>query len=69
MRESTRDHIAEVTIVGTATAQFTLLAVAAPPGSLAVLSLDPQAAAGGPGAASGADGDGGARPPLPSVRG
>jgi uncharacterized protein YbjQ (UPF0145 family) len=42
MRESSRDHIAEVTIVGTATAQFSSPAVAAPPGSLAVLSLDPQ---------------------------
>ena len=42
VRESSRDHIAEVTIVGTATAQFSSPAVAAPPGSLAVLSLDPQ---------------------------
>jgi uncharacterized protein YbjQ (UPF0145 family) len=41
-RENTRDHIAEVTIVGTAIAQFTSPAVAAPPGSLAILSLDPQ---------------------------
>jgi uncharacterized protein YbjQ (UPF0145 family) len=41
-REGSRDHIAEVTIVGTATAQFSSPAVAAPPGSLAVLSLDPQ---------------------------
>ncbi len=42
MREGSRDHVAEVTIVGTATAQFSSPAVAAPPGSLAVLSLDPQ---------------------------
>jgi uncharacterized protein YbjQ (UPF0145 family) len=42
VRESSRDHIAEVTIVGTATTQFSSPAVAAPPGSLAVLSLDPQ---------------------------
>jgi uncharacterized protein YbjQ (UPF0145 family) len=42
VREGSRDHIAEVTIVGTATAQFSSPAVAAPPGSLAVLSLDPQ---------------------------
>ena len=42
VRESSRDHIAEVTIVGTATAQFSSPAVAAPLGSLAVLSLDPQ---------------------------
>ena len=41
-REGTRDHIAEVTIIGTAVAQFTSPAVAAPPGSLAILSLDPQ---------------------------
>ncbi len=42
VREGSRDHVAEVTIVGTATAQFSSPAVAAPPGSLAVLSLDPQ---------------------------
>jgi len=42
VREGSRDHIAEVTIVGTATAQFSSPAVATPPGSLAVLSLDPQ---------------------------
>ena len=42
VREGSRDHIAEVTIVGTATAQFSSPAVAAPPGSRAVLSLDPQ---------------------------
>jgi uncharacterized protein YbjQ (UPF0145 family) len=41
-REGARDHIAEVTIVGTATARFTSAAVAAPPASLAVISLDPQ---------------------------
>jgi len=41
-RENSRDHIAEVTIIGTATAQFSSAAVAAPPASLAVLSLDPQ---------------------------
>ena len=41
-REGTRDHIVEVTIIGTAVAQFTSPAVAAPPGSLAILSLDPQ---------------------------
>jgi uncharacterized protein YbjQ (UPF0145 family) len=42
MQENGRDHIAEVTIIGTATAQFASPAAAAPPGSLAVLSLDPQ---------------------------
>jgi uncharacterized protein YbjQ (UPF0145 family) len=42
MQENSRDHIAEVTIIGTATARFAAPAVAAPPGSLAVLSLDPQ---------------------------
>jgi uncharacterized protein YbjQ (UPF0145 family) len=41
VQEGTRDHIAEVTIIGTATARFA--PTAAPhPGSLAVLSLDPQ---------------------------
>jgi uncharacterized protein YbjQ (UPF0145 family) len=41
-REGARDHLAEVTIVGTAIARFTSHAVAAPPASLAILSLDPQ---------------------------
>jgi len=36
-----RDHFAEVTIIGTAIARFTSAAVAAP-GSLAILSLDPE---------------------------
>ena len=40
--ERGRDHIAEVTIIGTAIARFASRAVAAHPGSLAVLSLDPQ---------------------------
>jgi uncharacterized protein YbjQ (UPF0145 family) len=40
--EHGRDHIAEVTIIGTATARFTTSEAAARPGSLAILSLDPQ---------------------------
>jgi hypothetical protein len=40
--ERGRDHIAEVTIIGTAIARFASPAAAARPGSLAVLSLDPQ---------------------------
>jgi uncharacterized protein YbjQ (UPF0145 family) len=40
--EHGRDHIAEVTIIGTATARFTSAAAADRPGSLAILSLDPQ---------------------------
>jgi len=45
MQEHRRDHIAEVTIIGTAITQFTRShdpAAAAGPGSLAILSLDPQ---------------------------
>jgi hypothetical protein len=42
MQEHRRDHIVEVTIIGTATAQFTRSQPAARPGSLAILSLDPQ---------------------------
>ena len=45
MQEHRRDHIAEVTIIGTAITQFTRShdpAVGAGPGSLAILSLDPQ---------------------------
>lgn len=41
VREGARDHIAEVSIIGTAIARFSSAAVR-PPGSLAVLSLDPQ---------------------------
>ena len=40
--EHGRDHIAEVTIIGTATAWFTSSETSARPGSLAILSLDPQ---------------------------
>jgi len=40
--EHGRDHIAEVTIIGTATARFAASEAAARPGSLAILSLDPQ---------------------------
>jgi uncharacterized protein YbjQ (UPF0145 family) len=40
-REGARDHIAEVTIIGTAIARFAS-AAARPAGSLAILSLDPQ---------------------------
>jgi uncharacterized protein YbjQ (UPF0145 family) len=40
MQEHGRDHIVEVTIVGTAIARFTR--AAAPPSPLAILSLDPQ---------------------------
>jgi uncharacterized protein YbjQ (UPF0145 family) len=45
MQEHRRDHIAEVTIIGTATARFTRRAPAGGQqraGSLAILSLDPQ---------------------------
>ena len=46
MQEHRRDHIAEVTIIGTAITQFTRshdpAAVGGGPGSLAILSLDPQ---------------------------
>lgn len=42
VREGLKDHIAEVTIIGTAIARFSSHAVARPPGSLAILSLDPQ---------------------------
>jgi uncharacterized protein YbjQ (UPF0145 family) len=46
MQEHRRDHIAEVTIIGTATARFTRshdpAAAGRGPGSLAILSLDPQ---------------------------
>jgi uncharacterized protein YbjQ (UPF0145 family) len=44
MQEHRRDHIAEVTIIGTATARFTRSAPdrGRRPGSLAILSLDPQ---------------------------
>ena len=40
--EHGRDHIAEVTIVGTAIGRFASAATEARPGSLAILSLDPQ---------------------------
>ena len=40
MQEHGKDHVVEVTIIGTATVQFA--AVAKPPPPLAVLSLDPQ---------------------------
>jgi len=40
--EHGRDHIAEVTVIGTATARFAASEAAARPGSLAILSLDPQ---------------------------
>jgi uncharacterized protein YbjQ (UPF0145 family) len=45
MQEHRRDHIAEVTIIGTATARFTRSApdrAGRGPGSLAIISLDPQ---------------------------
>ena len=42
MQEHRRDHIVEVTIIGTAIAQFTRSQPAAREGSLAILSLDPQ---------------------------
>ena len=42
MQEHRRDHIVEVTIIGTATAQFTRSRPAVREGSLAILSLDPQ---------------------------
>jgi len=41
-QEGRRDHIAEATIIGTAVTQFTTHAQSRPPGSLAILSLDPQ---------------------------
>jgi hypothetical protein len=41
VQEGRRDHIAEVTIIGTAVARFAA-AGPAPPDVLAVLSLDPQ---------------------------
>jgi uncharacterized protein YbjQ (UPF0145 family) len=41
-QDSRRDHIAEVTIIGTAIAQFADGPGSAPPDVLAVLSLDPQ---------------------------
>ncbi len=41
MQEHGRDHVVEITVVGTATARFTSPG-ARPPGSLAILSLDPQ---------------------------
>ena len=41
-QENTRDHIAEATFIGTAIVPFTRRRPAAPPGSLAILSLDPQ---------------------------
>jgi uncharacterized protein YbjQ (UPF0145 family) len=41
-QDSRRDHIAEATIIGTAIARFTGGRGSAPPGVLAVLSLDPQ---------------------------
>lgn len=41
-REGFKDHIAEATIIGTAITRFTSHHSARPPGSLAVLSLDPQ---------------------------
>jgi uncharacterized protein YbjQ (UPF0145 family) len=41
-QENTRDHIAEVNLVGTAIARFTRSERSARPGSLAILSLDPQ---------------------------
>ncbi|MBO0775331.1 MAG: heavy metal-binding domain-containing protein [Actinobacteria bacterium] len=41
-QEHARDHIAEATIIGTAIARFARSQPAAPPGSLAILSLDPQ---------------------------
>jgi uncharacterized protein YbjQ (UPF0145 family) len=40
--ERGRDHIAEATIIGTAIVPFTRRHAAAQPGSLAILSLDPQ---------------------------
>jgi hypothetical protein len=40
-QERTRDHLAEVTVIGTAIARFRSGAVVSA-GSLAVLSLDPQ---------------------------
>jgi uncharacterized protein YbjQ (UPF0145 family) len=42
MQEHRKDHIVEVTIIGTATAQFTSSGRPLPGSSLAILSLDPQ---------------------------
>jgi uncharacterized protein YbjQ (UPF0145 family) len=41
-REGLKDHIAEATIIGTAITRFASHHTARPPGSLAILSLDPQ---------------------------
>jgi uncharacterized protein YbjQ (UPF0145 family) len=41
-QEHGRDHIAEATTIGTAIVQFARSNAARPPGSLAILSLDPQ---------------------------
>jgi hypothetical protein len=41
-QEGRSDHIAEVTIIGTAIARFARTPRPAPPAALAVLSLDPQ---------------------------
>lgn len=41
-QENARDHIAEATFIGTAIVPFTRRRPATPPGSLAILSLDPQ---------------------------
>lgn len=41
-QEGRKDHIAEATVIGTAIAKFTSSHQAAPPRSLAILSLDPQ---------------------------
>ena len=41
-QEGRKDHIAEATVIGTAIARFTSSHQAAPPRSLAILSLDPQ---------------------------
>jgi len=40
--EHARDHLAEVTVIGTAIVPFTRSQPASQPGSLAILSLDPQ---------------------------
>jgi uncharacterized protein YbjQ (UPF0145 family) len=42
VREGQKDHIAEATFIGTAIARFRSQQAARPPGSLAILSLDPQ---------------------------
>ncbi len=41
-REGLKDHIAEASIIGTAIIRFTSRRAPQPPGSLAILSLDPQ---------------------------